>query len=221
MHGPLSTLVGIVGYSPVLDCYPLGPLLMAALEAELDAVPGVRVENMTWSPLHIVQRFQDAGAERPGRLILIGGASVSTEPGTVRAFRWKGGSLPPTVVQERVYEAVTGIVDIENTLMIGEHFQVWPAECFTVEVDLPPDVFGRMVIADNEGWADDDALTEHLGFSPARTTAAIATQAAALARSGQSAAVALSAKSAHTLAPVRPFIRNFTREPQATGAAGD
>lgn len=212
-----GVLVGIVGYTPVLDAYPLGPRLMAALQDGLARVPGGRVENMTWSPIHIVQRFEDAGAERPSRLVLVGAAATSSAPGAVRAFRWKGGTLPAAAVQARIYEAVTGIVDIENTLMIGEHFGVWPRETYTVEVDMAADTFGRMVIADSAGRAG-DALNAELGFSPASVIAEIARLAVALARSGEAAEVSLRPKSVASLVPVAPFIRNFAR---CAAVAGD
>ena len=205
-----TTLVGIVGYTPVLECFPLGPRLMTALRTRLAGVAGASVDNMSWGPIHIVQQFQDAQRERPDRLILIGGSATSSQPGRVSGYRWRGGNLPPDVVQERIYEAVTGIVDIENTLMIGEHFGVWPDECFTVEADIPANAFGRMVIADNEGWADDRSLTDHLGFSPAGMIQAIADLAVTLAEQGDRAAIRLQNKTAAGLAPVSPFIRNFT-----------
>ena len=205
-----ETLVGIVGYTPVLECYPLGPRLMGALEREVGTLPGTRVENLTWSPIHVVQQFQDAGAWAPGRIVLVGAAAVCEHPGRVRAFRWDGGTLPEPVVQARVYEAVTGIVDIENTLMIGEHFGVWPAEVYSVEADLQADAFGRMVIADSDGFADERSLELHLGFSPERVTAELSALAGELARRGAAAEVELHAKSAALLAPVAPFARSTT-----------
>ncbi len=213
MHGAMSepeTLVGIVGYTPVLECYPLGPRLMGALEREVGTLPGTRVENLTWSPIHVVQQFQDVGAWAPARIVLVGAAALCERPGRVRAFRWDGGTLPESVVQARVYEAVTGIVDIENTLMIGEHFGVWPAEVYSVEADLQADAFGRMVIADSDGWGDERSLELHLGFSPARVTAELARLAGGLARCGGAGDVELHAKSATLLAPVAPFARNRT-----------
>ncbi len=40
-------LIAIVGYTPVLDAYPLGPKLMAALEARLAGRDDIAVENMS------------------------------------------------------------------------------------------------------------------------------------------------------------------------------
>ena len=203
-----DVLIGIVGYTPVVDAYPLGPKLMAALDARLAGRGGIAVENMSWGPIHIVQRFQDEGAARPRRLVLVGAASVSSSPGRVRAFRWMGGSLPAQVMQERMYEAVTGIIDIENTLIIGAHFGVWPDEAYSVEVDLAADTFGRMVIADSQGWASDATLADHLGFSPADAIAALVDAAVALAVDGAAAQIAVEPKSASSFAKIEPFIRN-------------
>ncbi|MEM9223143.1 MAG: hypothetical protein AAGB11_12170 [Pseudomonadota bacterium] len=207
--GQPRALIGIVGYTPVLDVFPLGPHLMTAVEERVrDA--DVCVENMTWGPIHIVQRFQEPGAERFSRLVLIGAASTAPRPGAVRAFRWRGGKLAEADLQERVYEGITGVVDIENTLVIGDYFGVWPDETFTVEADLPADAFGRMVIADSEGWADDPALDAHLGFSPKKMREKLAEIAADLALLGSRSSVPLRDKSVETFTPVVPFIRNHT-----------
>ena len=199
-----DVLIGIVGYSPVIDSYPLGPKLMDALKARLENRPDVAVENMTWSPIHVVQRFQDEGAVRPCRVVLVGAAAVSISPGQVRGFRWTGGAVPGAAMQERIYEAVTGVVDLENTLIIGSHFKVWPDDVFGVEVDLPADTFGNMVIADNlgeEGDRDDGP-----GFSPTAVIAELveATLGFALDVPGQTAQT----KAASDCAVIRPFIRN-------------
>jgi hypothetical protein len=192
---------------------------MAALIAKAQGVAGLRVENMSWSPIHIVQQFQGGDAVRPDRLVLVGAAAVSREPGRVRAFRWSGGTLAANLLQARVYEAVTGIVDIENTLAIGEHFGVWPAECYSVEADIPADAFGRMVIAESQG-ASDEVVESELGFSPTMTLMGIVETAMRLAVLGADARVELQSKSARELATIAPFTHNFTFSPQASNGVG-
>lgn len=201
-------LIGIVGYTPVLDMFPLSALLVEDLRRTLPDDGSIAIENMSWGPIHIVQRFQDAAAVRPERLVLIGAASVSTEPGRVRAFSWKGGKLSEQAVQDRIYEAVTGIVDIENTLVIGEHFRIWPEECFVVEADMPAETFGCMVMADSEKRAEDAILANQLGFSPDKMRRDIAVAAAALAIEGSRACVPLQEKVSTALAPNARFMRN-------------
>jgi len=215
-----TRLIGIVGYTPILDTFPLGRTLVEMLRGQLPVDGLIAIENMTWGPLHIVQRFQDPGAVRPERLVLVGAASISVAPGRVRAFHWKGGKLPDECVQERIYEAVTGIVDIENTLVIGEHFGIWPTECFVVEADMPANTFGRMVIAESEGWGDDASLQYHLEFSPDRIREEVAMLAAALALRGVNAGVALEDKVATAIPVGGRFMRtHFAIRRTGTGDA--
>jgi hypothetical protein len=199
-------IVGIVGYSAVVDSYPLGPKLMEELEVAFAEYPEVVVENFTWSPVHIVQRFQDGGLERPDRIILVGLAAETRSPGTIATHRWLGGHQDEAKVQERVYEAVTGIVDLENTLMIGSYFSVWPDECMTVEADVAPDTFGRLVMAENENRATEEKLTVELGFSPTKMRAGLVSATVALALKGEVAQnLNLKDKTADMLLPVRSF----------------
>ncbi|HEX6143455.1 MAG TPA: hypothetical protein VFZ01_12105 [Geminicoccaceae bacterium] len=193
-----KVLIGIVGYSPLIEAFPLGPALMRRLRAASLEGLDVMVENMTWSPIHIVQRFQD-GSMAADRLILIGAADVSVAPGRITCHRWRGGSLPAPVLQERVYEAVTGIVSLDNTLLIGEHFGVWPDEVFTVEVDMPPSTFGDIVIADSEGMADRASLLARLGFDPLGAGEQLASLAVRCARDGIGANLDFAPKSASAL----------------------
>ena len=214
-------LIGIVGYTPVLDMFPLSGLLVDDLRRALPSEGSIAIENMSWGPIHIVQRFQDPEAVRPERLVLVGAASISTCPGRVRAFCWQGGKLPTEAVQERMYEAVTGIVDIENTLVIGEHFGIWPDECFVVEADMPAETFGCMVIAHSEKRAEDSMLARELGFSPRRMRHDIAVTAAALAVEGPKARVPLDEKFATALPPSAKFMRNrFTFATEEDGKGG-
>jgi len=204
-----ATLIGIVGYSAILDSYPLGPPLMSGLESALADAPNVTIENFTWSPVHIVQRFENDEMPKPERLVLIGLTATTINPGNVYACQWRGGKATEVAVQERVYEAVTGIVDLENTLMIGEYFKAWPNECFTIEADMQPNTFGRLVMADSEGWGtDESALEEHFGFSPADQRQRIISMAGDIARYGEKTSLTLLEKSAESLTPVQPFIQN-------------
>jgi hypothetical protein len=195
-----GTLVGIVGFSTLPRSFPLGSDLMAGLRSRL---PGVQVENLTWGPMHVVQRFQQPDVPRPDRVVLVGAAAVCRQPGTVAAFRWRGGTLPPVAMQDRVYEAVTGVVDLENTLMIGAHFDIWPEPVWSVEADLPAETFQRMVMAESDGCADDQALAAKLGFSPTLVTMTLI-EATVAVLSG----AAVPSKAASTLVPLATFTQN-------------
>ena len=206
-------MVGIVGYSAVVESYPLGPKLLEELENIFRDNPNVILENFTWSPVHIVQRLQGGEMTRPDRIVLVGLAAGSSKPGTVAVHRWVGGTQPEAKVQERIYEAVTGIVDLENTLMIGSYFNVWPDECLTVEADLAPDTFGRLVMAENKNKDSEDELSRDLGYSPFAVRAQMVEAVRMLVLEGvQATGVKIAEKNADMLLPVRSF-----SETHATG----
>ena len=158
-------LIGIVGYSPVLDSYPLGPNLMNNLKERDWANINVDIQNMTWSPIHITQRLQENKLEFD-RVVLVGSKTISTNPGRVESYKWKSKKVDEIKIQERIFEGVTGVVSLENTLVIGDYFKIWPKEVFTVEVDLPGEVFGDIVIAENQGKSKNTDLIEILNFDP-------------------------------------------------------
>ena len=201
-----TVMVGIVGYSAVVESYPLGPKLLEELQDIFGDDPNVLLENFTWSPVHIVQRLQGGEMTRPDRIVLVGLAAGSSKPGTVAVHRWIGGTQPEVKVQERIYEAVTGIVDLENTLMIGSYFKVWPEECLTVEADLAPDTFGRLVMAENKNKDSEEELTNDLGYSPIAVRAQLVEAVRQLVLEGTKATgVRIIEKNADMLLPVRSF----------------
>ena len=127
--------------------------------------------------------------------------------------RWVGGTQPEVKVQERIYEAVTGIVDLENTLMIGSYFNVWPDECLTVEADLAPDTFGRLVMAENKNKDSEDELSRDLGYSPFAVRAQMVEAVRMLVLEGvQATGVKIAEKNADMLLPVRSFSETHATE---------
>ena len=128
----MRTLIGIVGYYGFVRGYPLGPGLMEQLRA-LPWPKDVEISEMNWGPVAIVQDFQ-AQIDKPERVVLIGALDRGLADGSVRCRRWDGGALDLAAVQRRMFEAVTGVISLDNLLVIGAQFGVWPAETFTVEL---------------------------------------------------------------------------------------
>jgi Ni,Fe-hydrogenase maturation factor len=133
-------LIGTVGYHN-LGNHSLGPALLPMLE-KMSWPRNVEVEEMNWGPIAIVQKFQTldipydrvvllAAIERPGRNI-----------GDVDVFRWMGRLPDEEMIQACVGDAVTGVISVENLLIIGEHFKIWPAETFIVDVEPGPEKAG-------------------------------------------------------------------------------
>ena len=137
---PKRTLVGGVGYRNMRDL-SLGPVLTAQM-AEMSWPPNVTIDHdLSFGPIAIVQRFQ-ANPELCQRLVLFAGIGRGRPPGSVEAYRWAGDLPPADEIQARVGEAVTGVVSLDNLLIIGEFFDIWPPELFVVEVEPADENWG-------------------------------------------------------------------------------
>ena len=146
--GKARVLIGGVGH-PYLRDISVGPLLVPTLANQFSVLGTeypVDIHDLHFGPIHVVQWLQ----EKPGcysRVILISAANRGREPGAVYAYRW-GGELPGAgEIHERVCEAVTGIIGIDNLLIIGSYFGVWPEEVAVVEVEPCEEEFGAELSA--------------------------------------------------------------------------
>ncbi len=129
-------MIAGVGYQNLRDL-SVGPVLVPQL-AELTWPAGVEVDDWSFGPIAVVQRLQD----RPGfykRLVLISAVQRGREPGGVYAYRWNGQLPDPEEIQARIGEAVTGVISLDNLLIIAEHFKVLPPEVYVIEVE-PEDI---------------------------------------------------------------------------------
>ncbi len=138
----MRVLVGGVGYRHLRDA-SLGPYLADRLAEH--AENGVEVEDVSYHPVGLSQNLQ----ERPpyDRLVLVGAVSRDRAPGTITSYRWDGVLPSRDLIQERVSEAVTGVISLDNTLIVCGALGGLPEDVRVVEVE-PAD----------EGWGD--------GFSP-------------------------------------------------------
>ncbi|MEO6623584.1 MAG: hypothetical protein ABIN37_01965 [Burkholderiaceae bacterium] len=144
----MRTIIGIVGYYGFVRGYPLGPELMERLTA-LPWPDGVEIREMNWGPVAIVQDFQ-ASADKPDRLVLVGALDRGLAMGSVSCRRWVGGALETAAVQRRMFEAVTGVISLDNLLVIGGHFGVWPSQTYTVELQWAESGLGDLVLGEIE-----------------------------------------------------------------------
>ncbi len=141
-----TVALGLVGYYQFIRGYPLGPELMERLEALAWPAHNVEIKEMNWGPVAIVQDFQASSTEYD-RIVLISAVKRGGKSsGTVTCRQWTGGELDVLAVQDRVFEAVTGIISVDNLLVIGEHFGIWPKEMIVIEVELPDESVGNLVL---------------------------------------------------------------------------
>ena len=140
-----KTLVGGVGYHFMRDL-SLGPVLTARL-ADMEWPAHVAVDaDFSYGPVAIVQRFKSE-PDLCDKIVLFAAIERGRPPGTVTTYRWRGELPAEDEIQARVGEALTGVVSLDNLLVVGEQFAIWPDEVVVVEVE-PADT----------NWGD--------GFSP-------------------------------------------------------
>jgi len=110
-----------------------------------EAQDGVEVEDVSYHPVGLSQNLED----RPpyDRVVLVGSISRGHEPGTVSAYRWDGQLPDPDEIQQCVSEAVTGVISLENTLIVCAALGGLPDDVRLVEVE-----------PEDQGWGE--------GFSP-------------------------------------------------------
>lgn len=135
-----NVFIGGVGH-PYLRDISVGPVLVPALKA-MEWPEGTEIHDLHFGPIHVVQWLE----EKPGhfgRVVLLSAVKRGREPGGVYAYRWDGALPEAEEIQQRVAEAVTGIIDIDNLLIIGGYFGIWPGEVAVVEVEPLHEEFGE------------------------------------------------------------------------------
>ena len=143
-------LVGTIGYANLTN-HSVGPVLNPHLRA-MDWPAGVDVEEMNWGPIAIVQHLE-ALPYRYDRVVFLAATCADRPVGSITLRRWVGALPGPENIQARIGDAVTGVISLDNLLVIGEYFGVWPDEVIVVDVepgpekagpDLSPDVASRV-----------------------------------------------------------------------------
>lgn len=137
----MRTLIGAIGYRNLRDHSAAFDVLERLGHHDLGA--DVVLEDMSYNPIAIVQWLQgEAPATRFDHVILVSAVERGRAPGAVHAYRWDGVLPPDAAVQQAVTEAVTGIIALENTVVIGGYYRVLPAMLTVVEIEPVDHAFG-------------------------------------------------------------------------------
>ena len=138
----MRVLIGGVGYRFLRD-QSLGIHIAERLVER--ARNGIEVEDLGYHPIGFVQNLE----ERPDydRIVLVSAVRRGRAPGTVEVYRWEGELPSPAEIQDRVSEAVTGVISLDNLLVVSTAFGALPDDVRVVEIE-PFD----------DGWGD--------GFTP-------------------------------------------------------
>lgn len=132
-------LVAGVGYRNLRDL-SLGPLLIDRLQ-EQEWPAGVEVEDLSYGPIAIMHSLD----ERPpyDRMVFVAGAKRGRRPGEISRYAWRGELPGEEEIHQRVTEAATGVIDLENLLIVATYFRKLPPDVLVFEVEAADDSFGE------------------------------------------------------------------------------
>ena len=129
---PVRLLIGGVGYRNLRD-RSLGPVLIDQWK-QLEWPFGVEVEDLGYGPIGIMHNLDSRMPYRA--MILIAAAHRGREEGHIYSYRWKHELPDEEEIQARVAEAITGVVDLDNLLIVASYFKKLPADVVVVEVEV-------------------------------------------------------------------------------------
>ena len=146
MGSSKKTLIGTVGYH-ILGNHSMPPMLFHHLK-EMQWPGHVKVDELNWGPVAVVQMFEAETPPFERVIILCAIERKEREIGAIDVFQWKGKLPDEEQIQACVGDAATGVISVENLLVIGEYFKIWKDEVFLVDVEPGPEVAG-------EKWTED------------------------------------------------------------------
>jgi hydrogenase maturation protease len=132
-------LIAGVGYRNLRDL-SLGPVLTDRLSQ--DAWPqGVEVEDLSYGPIGVMHNLDER--DPYDRIIFVAGVRRDRQPGGMYCYRWEHRLPDPEEVQARVAEAVTGVISLDNLLIIATYFGKLPRDVMVIEVEAADASWGE------------------------------------------------------------------------------
>ena len=134
----MRVLVGGVGYRFLRDG-SIGLLVVDALAGR--AADGLEVEDISYHPVGLSQNLQER--EPYDRVVIVGAISRGRRPGTVTAYRWDGELPDSEEIQARVSEAVTGVISLDNHLIVCGALGGLPDDVRIIEIEPASEDWGE------------------------------------------------------------------------------
>ncbi len=132
-------LVSGIGYSNMSDM-SFGRVLLGELE-KMDWSDNVHVEDLNFGPIMIYQWLEEFPVKFD-KAVLVSAAKRGREPGTLEVYRWQDPQPSEDEIQASIGEAVTGVLSLENLLIVCGHFGVFPEDVTIVEIEPQNDEYG-------------------------------------------------------------------------------
>ncbi len=132
-------LVSGIGYSNMRDM-SFGRVLYGEM-AVMTWPEHVHVEDLNFGPVMIYQ-WLDESPVKYDKLILVSAAQRGRKPGTLEVYHWDGELPGEDRIQACIEEAITGVISLENLLIVCKHLGVLPADVTIVEIEPQDTEYG-------------------------------------------------------------------------------
>ena len=133
--------IGTIGYH-ILSNHSIGPILLPQLQQQ-NWPEGVFVDELNWGPIAVVQQFEATKIPYDRIILLTAIERPTRNIGDINVFQWQGGLPDEKQIQACVGDAATGVISVENLLVIGQYFKIGPKEVFLVDVEPGPEKAGE------------------------------------------------------------------------------
>jgi hydrogenase maturation protease len=163
---PGRVLVGGVGYRWFGD--GSFALLVSDALAGLDLPSRVDVLDLGYGALHVAMDLADVDPPYE-RVVLVAVTERGRAPGQLYRFSCESGVPDPQEVQDRLYEAGAGVIDLDHLLVIGRHFGALPDDVVAIELEPHPGTTGdQLSVAAQALLPDAVDLVRREALAPAR-----------------------------------------------------
>jgi hydrogenase maturation protease len=131
-------LVGGIGYRNLRD----GSIGLHVIDRLADrAGDGVEIEDVSYHPVGLSQNLEERLDY--DRIVLVAAVARGRSPGSVTSYRWDGRLPDRDEIQTRVSEAVTGVISLDNTLVVCGALGGFPDDVRVVEVEPASEQWGE------------------------------------------------------------------------------
>lgn len=90
-----------------------------------------------------IPAFQKLRTGRFGRVVFLSAARRGRPPGTIHRFRPPDALPDPGEIQARIVDGATGLVSVDNLLVMGRFYGALPSDVVLVEAEPVDDGWGR------------------------------------------------------------------------------
>src|SRR5215471_13878887 len=134
---PSRVLIAGVGYSFLRD-WSIGPRVVAQLQQR--AWPqGVDIDDWSFGPIDGVDKLR-AADPKYDRVVFFGAVDRGRPVGSVVRRVWEQTELPdPETIQDRIGEAISGVISLDNLVWVCAAFDTLPSDVVLIEVQPGPE----------------------------------------------------------------------------------